>query len=144
MANREIISKLQFLRALASTAIGSNTTTAGSIIDTKGYDSVAFIIHGHTLTDGTYTPLINESDDSGMSGETAVADSDLFVPGVTSGQEAEAALEATDDNTVKKIAYTGSKRYITCDIVSTGTTSGGTVSVIAVLGSPNNAPIAQN
>lgn len=94
-------------------------------------------LRGAAITDGTYTPVINESDDSGMSGESAVADADLTTT------EALAALAATDDNVVKRIGYTGSKRYVTCDIVSASTTSGGTLGVVAVLGHASAAPVAQ-
>lgn len=126
------------LVAVPNTAISGNGTTAGNVIDTKGYGALTFLIVGGTLTDGTYTPLINESDDSGMSGETAVADDFLI------GTEAQAALvAATDDNVVKRIGYVGHKRYVTCDVVATSVSSGGNVSVIAVLSDPQDLPVAQ-
>jgi hypothetical protein len=103
------------------TAISSDTTTAGAVVDCSGFDIVTFEIFSNAYTDGTYTPLINESDDSGMSGESAVADIDLTVT------EADAAVDAA--NTVKYISYIGNKRYITCDIVSTSTSSGASVGV---------------
>lgn len=124
--------------AVPNTAIAGNGTTAGNVIDTLGFESLTFLIVGGTLTDGTYTPLINHSDASNMSGEEAVSDDFLI------GTEAEAALAAADDdNNVKRIGYAGKKRYVTCDIVATGVSSGGNVSVIAVLGHPKEAPVAQ-
>lgn len=121
MPNRDgANSKLGSIGTVA-TAISSDTTTAGGVIDTAGFDSITFEIFSNAYTDGTYTPLINESDDSGMSGETAATDNDLTVT------EANAAVSAA--NTVSYISYVGNKRYITCDIVSTSTTSGATVGV---------------
>ena len=58
--------------------------------------------------------------------ENAVADADL------TRLESAAAVSAATTNATdasKKIGYLGSKRYVTCDIVSTGTSSGATVGV---------------
>lgn len=122
--------------ALNVAIISSNTTTNGAIIDVQGFDSLEFIIKSGTIADGTYTPLIEEGDDSGLSDAAAVADGELL------GTEAEAAFAATDDQTVKHIGYRGSKRYVRLSIVSAGTTSGGTLSALAVKGHPTNAPVA--
>lgn len=122
--------------AVPNTAISGNGTTAGNIIDTKGYGSLTFLIVGGTITDGVYAPVVNESDDSGMSGETAVA-ADFLI-----GTLAEATLDSDDDNVVKRLGYVGHKRYVTCDISATGVTTGGNVSVVAVLGDPQEAPVA--
>ncbi len=119
------------------TAISSNTTTAGAVIDTAGYEKITFLIYCSAYTDGTYTPLINESDDSGMSGESAVADADLVAFG-SGAPEANAALGAVG---YKFISYTGSKRYITLDIVSTSVTSGATLAWHAILENPTINPI---
>ncbi len=119
------------------TAISSNTTTAGNTIDVRGYNKVTFAIIGEAYTDGTYTPLISESNDSGMSGENAVADAELVSFG-TGAPEANAALTSA---TTKTISYTGIKDYVTCDIVSTGVTSGATVTVIAILEDPIVMPV---
>jgi len=146
MPNREQISNFKYESAIVSTDITSTGTTNGTIIDTQGFDSVHFIIKVDGYSGGTYTPLINESDDSGMSGETAVADSELVAidtdgSAVTSGEEAAVALSAAG---VAKIAYVGSKRYITCDIVASGTDSpyGATVTVLAAKGDPEIGAVA--
>lgn len=118
-------------------AITTDTTTAGAIIDTKGYGAVEFIMMSGTITDGTYTPLIQEGDDSGLSDAVAVSDDNLF------GTEAGVAFVAADDNTVKRIGYrVGKYRYVRLNYVSTGTTSGGTLGAIAVLANPDLGPTA--
>lgn len=117
-------------------AISTDTTTAGTIIDTRGYEAVEFIFFSGARTDGTYTPLIEESDDSGLSGSNAVADEDLL------GTEAAAAISAA--NTVKRIGYVGHKRYVRLSVVSTGTSSGATVGAVAILGRANVRPTAAN
>ncbi len=125
---REKISDKQVIVGINPTAVSSDTTTAGAIIDARDCDALTFIILVSTFTDGVYTPLVNESDDSGMSGETATADADLYSPG-SGAAEANAALSAAGDS---MISYLGIKSYVTCDIVSTGTTTGATVTVLAV------------
>lgn len=119
-------------------AISSDTTTNGAIIDTKGFESVFFVFQSATITDGTYTALIQEGDESDLSDASAVADADLV------GTEANAAFAAADDNEVRRIAYVGGKRYVRFNVVSASTTTGGTVGAVAVLGNPNVAATTTN
>tara|TARA_Y100001970_G_scaffold266398_1_gene355045 strand:+ start:7182 stop:7583 length:402 start_codon:yes stop_codon:yes gene_type:complete len=130
MAKRELKSTTSPVVALNTTAISSDTTTNGVIIDTAGYESILFIIQSGTITDGTYTSLIQEGDDSGLSDAASVADADL------TNTEASIAFAATDDNTSKSIAYVGDKRYVRLNIVSASTSSGGTLSAVAIKGDP--------
>lgn len=124
---RDLHNNLTFSNALDTAAITSDTTTAGDIIDTKGNNSVEFVIQSGTLTDGAYAVLIEEGEAADLSDAAAVADADLL------GTEANAGFALTDDNTVKSIGYIGSMRYVRLSIVSTSTTSGGTLGAIAVL-----------
>lgn len=138
MANRDGSRDKKLLWAKTPTSIGSNTTTASNIIDTQGYDKVTFVVVASAYTDGTFTPAVSESDDSGMSGENAVADADL------TRLETAAAITAATSNSADnsgKIGYVGSKRYVTCDIVSTGVSSGATVGVLAILENAHNQPV---
>ena len=130
MAKRELKSTTSPVVALNTTAISSDTTTNGVIIDTAGYESILFVIQSGTITDGTYTSLIQEGDDSGLSDAASVADADL------TNTEASIAFAATDDNTSKSIAYVGDKRYVRLNIVSASTSSGGTLSAVAIKGDP--------
>ena len=130
MAKRELKSTTSPVVALNTTAISSDTTTNGVIIDTAGFESILFVIQSGTLADGTYTPLIQEGDDSGLSDAASVADADL------TNTEASVAFAATDDNKSKSIAYVGDKRYVRLNIVSASTSSGGTLSAVAVKGDP--------
>lgn len=139
MANRDGSRDKKVLWAKTPTAISTNTTTASNIIDTQGFDKVTFVLVASAYTDGTYTPAVSESDDSGMSGENAVADADL------TRTEASAAVSAATTNATDaagKIGYVGSKRYVTCDVVSAGTSSGATVGVLAILENANVQPVS--
>jgi len=132
---KELYSSYKVSNAFDTQAITSDTTTNGDIIDTAEYGSLLFVIQSGTLTDGTYTVLIHEGDESNLSDAAAVADADL------TNTEASASFAATDDNTVTKIGYVGSKRYVRLSLVSASTSSGGTLGAIAIQGSPITAPV---
>lgn len=137
MANRDGSNNKKILWAKVPAAISTDTTTASNIIDTQGFDKVTFVMICGAYTDGTYTPAVSESDDSGMSGENAVADAEL------TRTEADAAISAATTNSTDatgKIGYLGNKRYVTCDIVSASTSSGATVGVLAILENGGNQP----
>ena len=132
-------SQMSAITGIASTAVSTDTTTAGAIADRQNYNSLSFINGISAYTDGTFTPLVNESDASNMSGETAVADAELSFQGSNATPEASAALSAAG---TAIIDYIGSKRYVTCDIVSTETDSGATIYQVILLSRPRNAPVA--
>jgi hypothetical protein len=135
--NREMESNIKAQVALAPQAITSDATTNGEWIDTAGYDSLTFLLATGALTDGDYTPVIEEADAADYSDAAAVADAGL------TKTEASAAFTADgDDKATSKIGYIGSKRYVRLSVVSTGTTSGALIGALAVLGHPSHAPIA--
>lgn len=137
MPNREMASEIKQLNAFDIQTISSDTTTNGDIIDLQGFDSCTFLFQTGTVTDGDYTVLIQEGDDSGLSDAAAVADADL------TATEASVSFTAdTDDNVVSKIGYIGSKRYVRFNVVSANTTSGAVVGAQAVLGDASFAPVA--
>jgi len=113
--------------------ISSSTTTAGNVIDTKGFKDAKVIVVMGARTDGTLTPLIQESDTSG-SGYTDVSDDFLL------GTEAGAAVSAA--NTAETVGVVLTKRYLKVSGVSSAVTSGFTGGIIVELGSPTHAPVA--
>lgn len=131
---KDLHHNLSVVQAFNSATVSSSTTTNGVVIDTRGYGSIEFILSLGTRTDGTYTPLIEESDNPDMSSSNAVADSDLF------GTEANGAVAAT--NGVGRVGmWIGKKRYVRMSVVSSGVTSGSTgVHGLAILGTPDLAP----
>lgn len=134
---KDMKNNIKVSNALNIQAIATNTTTAGAIIDTKGFGDLTFVFQTGTITDGDYTLLIHEGNNSALSDAAAVADADLL------GTEAAASFTAdTDDNKVSKIGYRGNKRYVRLSVVSTNVTTGGTVGATAVQGHPQFAPVA--
>ena len=118
--------------ALDSQTISTDTTTNGEIIDTAGYHGLEFILKSGTLTDGAYTVTLTEGDDSALS-DGATVDSDDLLGSIT--------FAATEDDTAKRVGYIGKKRYVRMNVVSTSTSSGGVLDGVAVLFSPNHAPV---
>ncbi len=114
-------------------AISSSTTTAGNVIDTKGYTDAKVIVVMGARTDGTLTPLIQECDTSGGS-YTDVTDDFL------KGTEAGAAVSAA--NTADTVGVSLTKRYLKVSGVSSAVTSGFTGGIIVELGSPRHGPVA--
>lgn len=131
-------------RVIAPIAIGANATKTGAVIDRQGYGGVEFVAsYGAVTTTGSVVTLVvKEGDATGSL--TSVADADLL------GTEALASLpvQATartsgvGKNVTKRVGYRGTKRYVSVDAISTGTTSVGCLSVEAILHEPNVAPTA--
>jgi hypothetical protein len=134
MASVDLKNNIKSLNALNIQAITTNTTTVGVEIDTQGFESATFEIIVGARTDGTVTPLIQESDVSG-SYAGSVADDDLI------GTEAQAALSAAQSRSI--IGYVGKKRYVKLSLVSTLISSSGlTAGASAILGSARHNPVA--
>lgn len=138
MATRDLHNHLHFVNAEPPvTQTNSDTAFTSATIDTAGYESLEFVIMLGTMTDTDVTAAVvmNESDDSGMSGSNAVADAHLL------GTEAAAAFQFGDDNGVRKIGYVGSKRYVNLVITPTGNNSGALpIAVLAIQGHARHQP----
>lgn len=133
MASIDQKNNISVKNALNIQAITTNTTTAGVEIDTQGFESLTFVIKTGARTDGTVTPLIQESDTSG-SYSGSVDDNDLI------GTEALAALSTANASSI--IGYVGKKRYVKLSLISTGVTSGLTAGSSAILGNAHSNPVA--
>lgn len=100
--------------------INSDTTTNGAIIDTADFDGgVLFTILSSVYGVGTYTPVLEESDDAAMSGANDVADANLI------GTEAGAAISAVSASgaNIASIGAFGTLRYLRLKIASVTSTT---------------------
>lgn len=124
------------VKALSSGTVQTGTTN-GDAIDlaqnNSNFRDVLFIITSGTLTDGTYTASVEESDASG-SGYAAIGSHRLVT--------AAPSFEATDDNTVKSVACRPTKRYVRVVITAATATTGGVLSAVAVLANGSDNPPA--
>jgi hypothetical protein len=119
-------------------AITDNTAQVGAIIDRQGYESLTYAIMTGTLADAdaTFTVLLEESNDSGMSGATAVADADLI------GTEDLAGFTFAADSACRKLSYKGNMRYTRLTITPANNTGNAPLVAMAILGDPLTAPTA--
>lgn len=120
-------------KALSHQTINSDTTTDGDIIDTAGFEALEFVFLSGTITDGSYTVALEQGDESDLSDAAAVPAADVL---------GAAVFAAADDNVAKRIGCLFKKRYVRASVVSTDTTSGGSLGGVAILGQPLHAPVA--
>lgn len=116
-------------------AVTDNTAQVSEVCDRKGFESVEFLILIGANTDATvtFTVLVEDSDNN--SDYSAVADANLL------GTEVLAGFQYDDDNEVRKIGYTGGKRYVRVTITPATNDSGNIFLAGAwVLGHPWSAP----
>lgn len=136
----DLMNRIAPKRAISPAAAGTdNTAMVSQIFDMRGMTAAALVIlvGANTDANATFAVLLEESNDSGMSGATAVADADLI------GTEALAGFTAAnDDNTVRKLGYKGSKRYIRATITPSGNDSGNIFVAAVWLGTPDDQPAA--
>jgi hypothetical protein len=133
---RDLHNNIKASRATSpAAAITGNSTTDSQIIDTQGFESVEFVSAYGVITDGTFTPSLQEGDAANLSDAATVAAGDML------GTVAAAtAVATTDNNTVKKLGYKGTKRYVRQRLTQSGATTGGFVAVVAVQGHARNNP----
>ena len=119
-------------------AVTDNTAFVSEIIDMQGFLSLMWIILLGSLadTDATFTVLMEEGDDSGLSDAAAVADSDMV------GTEALATFLFSGDDTTEKLEYVGSKRYVRLTITPAANSGNIFLAVAALMGNPRHAPVS--
>lgn len=142
-SNNDLHSSIKVMLALAAVAAGATGTTAGKIIDRKGYGGVEFLVgYGAIPTTGSSVAVIIKEGDV-TDTLASVADTDLI------GTEALAAVAAgtpkssgVSQNVVKRVGYKGNKRYVQLSVLNAGTTSAGLIWADAVLFNPHVAPVS--
>lgn len=128
----DLFSRIKIAKALTTTTISSDTTTNTAAVSVLNFDSNVIAIITDTITDGTYTFIVQDDDDPGFSSPTAVDAS--LVQGV-----AGVSLTSADSDEVFKIGYVGHKENWRVGIVSVSTTSGG---VFSATSNQDNARIS--
>ena len=129
MAIKEEVTNQIVINALESQDIATNTTTTGAIIDTADYDNgIYFAVGVSDFNDGVYTLKIEDGDDSGLSDAADIPAAQLVY-----GSLPAPAAAIAEGAALPKEGIFGNKRYVRVSIVSTGTTLGATVEVLAVV-----------
>ncbi len=132
MSSQDLHNQIDERVAKATVAVVADTAIAGNIIDTKGYESIEFVVQAGIVSAGDVTPSLFDGDDSGLSDVAAVSAANTLGALVT--------LDTTDD--ITRFGYVGKKRYVR--VTLTGANSANlTAGVIAILSNPRSAPVAQ-
>lgn len=120
---------------VASRTNGTVNGTAVDKADTSGgvdnFTTALCIVIAATITDGTHTVTVQDSDDGSSFAAAAAADV----------QGGPVALAAAQSNTIAELGYTGNKRYVRASVVTSGATTGGSVGAVVVLGGEVSSPV---
>ncbi len=114
-----------------------NTAIESEIIDMRGFNSMCWLIlvGANTDADATFVVLVEDGDDSGLSDNAAVAD--VYLDPL----ETVASFDFADDDSVRKIGYTGEKRYVRLTVTPVDNDSGNIfIATVAVMGNPAELP----
>lgn len=135
---RDLYNNLAIRRAISPVSVADNTAQVSQIIDRQGFDSLVFGIAIGSVADAdaTFTVLVEDGNDSGLSDAAAVADSEL------NGTEAAAGFQFDSDNETRKIGYNGIKRYVRLTITPANNASAALLSAVAILGNASLQPTA--
>lgn len=129
MAIKEVATKQIVINALELQVIDTDTTTAGAIIDTAGYDNgIYFAVDVGVFTDGVFTLKIEDGDNSALSDAAVIPTAQLVY-----GSLPAPIAAIVEGAALPKEGIFGNKRYVRASIVSTGTTDGATVGVAAIV-----------
>jgi carbon monoxide dehydrogenase subunit G len=113
-----------------SLAPAARTASAnGSGVDLASFASATVAFSVGTITDGTHTPKVQESDDNSTFTDVAAAD----LIGI---------LAALASNVNQRVGYRGTKRYIRAVTTIAGATSGGVYAGVVIRGDARKQPVA--
>jgi len=124
---RDIKNNADLQQSIAPAA--RTATVNGSGVDLRGYDAAMLVFHPGTITDGTHTPKLQESDDDSTYTDVATADQDGTLADLAS-------------NVIQRVGYKGAKRYLRGVVTVSGATSGGVYGAGVVRALPHQAPVA--
>lgn len=136
---RDLLNNIDVRRAISPfNQGGGNSPIQSQIIDTRGYDSLTFIISTGTLadTDATFAVSLQHGDAPDLSDAATVLDSDIV------GSTTAANFTFSNDDSVRKIGYKGTRRYVRLVITPSDNDAASQtfLSAVAVLGHPHRVP----
>jgi hypothetical protein len=135
---KDNFNEINVKRVLSPASVADNTAQVGEIVDSKGFNSLTYLIATGSLADAdaTFTVLLEDGATANLADAAAVADAYLL------GTEALASFIFSDDNKCFKLGYIGNKRYTRLTITPGGNASAALLSAVAVLGEAQIQPTA--
>jgi hypothetical protein len=149
MALRDGYSQYGFFMALSPQDL-DGTAVNGNDIDTRGYETVTFVVTvgnaasaGAMSTDNQHEFILAHADDTGASAAgtyTACASTDMIrnASGAVTSGVWQSIGSYTDSSTVYQIGYKGKKRWVRLQFSGNGAPSVMSMAAICILGKPAN------
>ncbi len=136
MAIYDLFSDADVRRAISPVSVGDNTAQNSEIIDTRGYDQVAFLIALGSIADAdaTFAVTITHGDASNLSDAAAVG-ADFLI-----GSLAGAGFQFDSDNQTRELVYKVVKRYVRITITPSNNAGAALMSAVAVLTGKRDLP----
>ncbi len=100
----------------------------GTGVDLRGFDGSAIVFSVGTVTDGTHTPNIQESDDNSNWSDISADD-----------QHGSLVDFVSDTNQL--VGYRGNKRYLRAVLTISGATTGAQAAALVARGVPHHSPV---
>ncbi|MBT5472450.1 MAG: hypothetical protein HOK41_17735 [Nitrospina sp.] len=97
-------------------------------VDLRGFDGSAIVFSLGTVTDGTHTPKIQESDDNSNWSDVSANDQ-------------QGSLVDLVSDTNQRVGYRGNKRYLRAVLTISGATTGAQSAALVVRGISHLAPV---
>lgn len=122
-------------RRSVSPAVVTNGTINGAAVNLGSYgsESAIAVINVGTVTDGTHTTSIEESD-TGTGSWSAIPVGRLTA--------AMPVVNVAASNTIIEIGVTPLKAFVRIVVVTTAATTGGLLSGLVICGDPGNVPVS--
>lgn len=113
-------------------AVRATGTANGAAVDLTGYQAAAMIVYVGAYTNGTHTPTLEHSDDGTSFVATTAADLDGSFTAISSAGGA---------NSVQRVGYRGSKRYLRAVMTVAAGATGAASAALIVRGSSTSEPV---
>lgn len=124
---RDLKNNVDAINSISPAAIIATVNGAG--IDLRDFGSAMMVFDPGTITDGTHTPKMQESDDNSVWNDVGVLDQ-------------EGTLAVLASNVIQRVGYKGTKRYIRAVSTVSGATTGGVYGATVIRGNPHQTPVA--
>ncbi len=136
--SRDILSNVKAVHSILPGAkVTGGSPYNGTGVDLSAYGSNEVVAYTGTVTDGTHTITLEESDDNSSFSAVAAENRQGSLPPTLD-------TTAAHDNAIFRFAYIGKKRYIRAVCVTAGTTTGAVLGVMVLLGNPRHGPVSAN
>lgn len=131
MTIRDLKNTLDVVHSLEP-AVRATGTANGAVADLLGFNSAAVVVYFGAYTNGTHTPTLEHSDDGTTFVATVSTDLDGSFVAVSSAGGA---------NTLQRVGYRGSKRYLRAVMTVASGATGAASAAAIIRGDAGSEPV---